>query len=61
MKRKVCSRCRIFVDGNECPVCSSQSFSTNWLGRFFIFDAKKSSIAQKMKLENAGEYAIKVR
>lgn len=61
MKRKVCARCRLFVDGNECPSCKGQSFSTNWLGRFFIFDVKKSLIAQKKGMGQEGEFAIKVR
>lgn len=61
MKRKVCTRCRVFVDANECPFCKGQSFSTNWLGRYFIFDIKKSAIAQKKGMEHDGEYAIKVR
>lgn len=51
----------MFVDGNECPLCKGQSFSTNWLGRFFIFDVKKSLIAKKKGMEQEGEFAIKVR
>lgn len=61
MKRKVCSRCRIFVDGNECPLCKGQSFSTNWLGRIYILDSENSRIAKSTGMNTVGEYAIKVR
>ncbi|MEK6961416.1 MAG: transcription elongation factor subunit Spt4 [Nanoarchaeota archaeon] len=61
MKRKVCGRCRIFVDGNECSLCKGQSFSTNWLGRIYILNGEKSRIAKSTNMTTPGEYAIKVR
>ncbi|MBI2135989.1 DNA-directed RNA polymerase subunit E'' [Candidatus Woesearchaeota archaeon] len=61
MKKKVCKRCRIFVEGAECPVCKSTTFSTNWQGRITILDINKSEIAKKIGLEVKGEYAIKAR
>ncbi len=61
MKKKVCKRCKLFVDGAECPVCKTSSFSPNWQGRLFILDAQKSQIAQKIGVPAKGEYAIKVR
>lgn len=60
-KRKVCIRDRIFVDGDECPLCKGSSFSTSWNGRMFILDPAKSLIAQKVEIKDKGEYAIKVR
>jgi RNA polymerase subunit RPABC4/transcription elongation factor Spt4 len=61
MKKKVCKSCKIFVEGNECPICKGQNFSTNWLGRMYIIDAGKSEIAKKIGTQQKGEYAIKVR
>jgi RNA polymerase subunit RPABC4/transcription elongation factor Spt4 len=61
MKKKVCKKCKLFVDGNECPNCKSNQFSTNWQGRISILDTQKSAIAKKIGLENNGEYAIKSR
>ena len=61
MKKKVCKKCKIFVEGNECPVCKTNQFSTNWQGRLFIIDANKSSIAKRIDAKVKGEYAIKVR
>ena len=61
MKKKVCKRCKIFVEGNECPICKSNQFSNNWQGRLYIVDPVKSMIAQKIEIKAKGEYAIKVR
>lgn len=60
-KRKVCVRDRIFVDGEECPLCKMSQFSTSWSGRMFILDPAVSQIAQKVEIKDAGEYAIKVK
>jgi len=61
MKKKACKKCKYFVEGNECPVCKGNQFSTNWQGRLHISDATKSEIAKKILAEVPGEYAIKVR
>jgi DNA-directed RNA polymerase subunit E" len=60
-KKKCCKRCKIFVDGGECPVCKGSTFSTNWQGRIFIVDPAKSAIAKKIGVEIKGEYALKCR
>lgn len=60
MKRKVCSRCKIFTEESECPLCKGNSFSTNWKGRLFVLDPEKSEIAKKLEINQKGEYAIKV-
>ncbi len=59
--RKVCTKCQIFVKGNECPICKGNQFTDNWQGRIFILDANKSEIAKMLKLPIKGEYAIKLR
>lgn len=61
MKKKVCKKCKLFVEGGECPLCKGNQFSTNWQGRLFVIDPDKSLIAQKIGLKAKGEYAIKVR
>lgn len=60
-KKKVCKNCKIFVEGNECPICHEDKFSTNWQGRLNILDANKSNIAKKINVTVKGEYAIKTR
>ena len=49
------------VEGNECPVCKTNQFSTSWQGRLYVIDTKKSLIAEKIGIKSKGEYAIKVR
>ena len=59
--KKACKKCKLFVDGETCPLCKGNQFSTNWQGRLIIIDPSKSIVAQKMGIKSKGEYAIKVR
>lgn len=61
MTRKVCKKCKIFVKGNECPICHGNQFSENWQGRINVLDANKSDIAKKVSITQKGEYVIKAR
>jgi DNA-directed RNA polymerase subunit E" len=61
MKKKVCKKCKIFVEGETCPVCKRNAFSTNWQGRIYFMDVANSTIAKKINVELKGEYAIKVK
>lgn len=60
-KKKVCKKCKLFVEGDTCPSCKGNSFSDNWQGRVYITDPNDSLIAKKVGLKIKGEYAIKVR
>jgi len=60
-KKKCCKRCKMFVDGGECPVCKDSKFSTNWQGRIYIADVAQSTIANKIGITVKGEYALKCR
>lgn len=60
-KKKCCKKCKLFVDGGECPNCKIGSFTTNWQGRIFIADPAKSEIAKKIGVTVKGEYALKCR
>lgn len=60
-KKKSCRKCRIFVEGDKCPICQENQFSNLWQGRIFILDANKSEVAKKIGITVKGEYAIKVR
>lgn len=61
MKKKVCKNCKLFVEGDVCPICKTSQFSNNWQGRIYILDAEKSEIGKKIGIKVKGEYAIKVR
>ena len=60
-KKKSCKKCRLFVDGDECPSCHSANFTTSWQGRLYVTDVNGSEIAQKLGIKLKGEYAVKVR
>ena len=60
-KSKVCKKCKAFVDGDTCPNCKSNIFSTNWQGRIYFLKPEKSMIAKNIGVTNKGEYAVKVR
>ncbi len=59
-KKKACKKCKIFVEGDECPICKGGQFILNWKGRILIADAERSDIAKKIGVKVKGEYAIKV-
>lgn len=61
MKKKACKKCKLFVDGDTCPICKGTNFTNSWQGRLFIADAEHSLIAHEVKVEAKGEYAIKIR
>ena len=60
-RKKACKTCKMFIDGDECPICRKKQFTTNWQGRLCILDPKKSEIAKKIGIAVKGEYAIKIR
>ena len=58
--KKAYKRCKIFVEGEECPLCHGAQFSTVWRGRLQVLDNSRSVVAKKVGLKANGEYAIKV-
>jgi len=59
--KKVCRKCKIFVDKEVCPVCGGNQFTNTWKGRIAILNSEKSEIAKKLEIKKDGEYAIKIR
>ena len=59
MARKVCRKCKIFVEKDKCSICGDNQFADNWKGRITILDVEKSEIAPKMGIKVNGEYVIK--
>ena len=60
-KKKACKKCKLFVEGPQCPICKGKEFSQLFQGKINIIDVNKSIIAQRMGKEQKGKYAIKVR
>ncbi|MGD0804042.1 MAG: transcription elongation factor subunit Spt4 [Candidatus Bathyarchaeia archaeon] len=61
MAPKACRTCKIITDENICPVCKSSELSEDFLGFVIILDPSKSQLAEKMKIKEAGRYALKIR
>ena len=58
---RVCRNCHHVVEGESCVTCGSSNLSDDWAGYLYIVDPKNSLIAEKMKIEMPGKYALKVR
>ncbi len=59
MARKVCRKCKIFVDKDVCKICGGGDFTEIWKGKIYILNAEKSEVAKKINITVNGEYAIK--
>ena len=60
-KQKACKICNAIHELEKCPKCGSKESSESFKGRVIILNPEKSEIAQKLKLKNKGEFAIKTR
>jgi len=61
-KPKACKFCNTIVEsGDKCPKCGSKELSDNFKGRIVVLNPEKSEIAQKLKLKDKGNFAIKTR
>jgi RNA polymerase subunit RPABC4/transcription elongation factor Spt4 len=61
MKKKVCKTCKLFVEGDTCPLCKRDQWAQSWQGKIVVVDHESSSVAKMMGFTANGEYAIKVR
>ncbi len=60
-KKKVCKKCKIFVETGNCPICKNANFASSWQGRVSIVHPEKSEIGKIMGYNTRGDYVIKVR
>lgn len=58
--KKVCKKCKIFVEGDKCPLCQGTNLTDSWKGRLIILKPEESEIAKKLNVKAKGAYAIKV-
>lgn len=56
--KKACKKCRIIVEGGNCPICGGNQFSESWKGRIVVL-SEQSEIAKKINLKGKGEFAVK--
>jgi len=60
-KKQACKNCKLFVEGDVCPGCGNNSFTTSWQGRLYINDQEHSLVAHNIGTKIKGEYALKVK
>lgn len=58
-KSKACKICNRIYDGAKCPNCDSKESTENFKGRVVVLSPEKSEIAQKLKIKDKGNFAIK--
>lgn len=58
-KEKSCLNCRAIYFGDKCPNCGETPANNTFKGRIHVFDSKKSEMAENMKINSEGEFAIK--
>ena len=61
MAQKICTKCKLFVTGDVCPICGGNSFTTTYYGKIAVLNPEKSRVAKTMGIKFKGEYAIKIR
>jgi DNA-directed RNA polymerase subunit E" len=57
--KKVCKKCKVFVEDDKCPICQGTQFTTSWKGRVIVLKPEESEIAKKMGIKEKGTFAIK--
>lgn len=60
-KAKACRMCRRIFEGEKCPSCDSKETTESFKGRVVVLNPEKSEIANKLKIKEKGNFAIKVR
>ncbi|MEM4152732.1 MAG: transcription elongation factor subunit Spt4 [Candidatus Pacearchaeota archaeon] len=58
--KKVCKKCKIFVEQDKCPICQGTNLTESWKGKIIIIKPEESEIAKKLNIKTKGTYAIKV-
>ncbi len=59
MAKKVCRKCRIFVEKSDCPICKGQDFTESWKGKLVVINPEKSQVAKQLEITVKGDYALK--
>ena len=59
-KEKACKNCKRIYEGPSCPNCDRKEVSETFKGKIEIVNAEKSELAQHLKINKNGRYAIKL-
>ena len=62
-KLRACKNCKRLIEDVKlvaCPHCKSNVLTEKYKGRIVVVNAKDSKIAQKISIEDNGDYALKL-
>ena len=60
-KEKACQNCKTIYFGDKCPSCDSTQATETFKGRLHVFNHENSEIANRLKINKEGEFAIKLK
>ena len=60
-KQKACKICKTIHEREKCPNCGSEENTESIKGKIIVLNAEKSEVAQKLKINKEGEFAIKIK
>jgi DNA-directed RNA polymerase subunit E" len=61
IKEKACLSCKKIYIGDKCPNCGETPSTEGFKGRLYVFHPEESEIANRLKINNKGEFAIKTK
>ena len=59
-KEKACKNCKRIYDEAVCPVCDKKETSDTFKGKVEIVNPEKSEVAQQLKVNKKGLYAVRL-
>ena len=60
-KSRACKICNTIKKKKKCTKCDSKEHTESFKGRIVVINPEKSEIAQRLKLKDKGNLAIKTR
>ncbi len=60
MAKLACKICKKLVSGDKCPLHPDAKLAESWKGKIVILDPENSELAKKLKINDKGEYAIRL-
>lgn len=55
----MCPKCKRLLSTSTCPIHKDTKLVENWKGRIIVTEPKKSDLAKKINIDEAGEYALR--
>ncbi len=59
-KEKACKICKRIYEEDECPNCAKKEITNTFKGKVEIINPEKSEVANQLKINRKGLYAIRL-